>query len=100
MPADPTNPVSRDAFRRAVVAALPSWYSPWAHFAFPSLFGLALIAVMTALITHLRAVELLTVPAVWLLSNMVEWRAHKYLLHHRFPFIEVLYDRHTPQHHR
>jgi hypothetical protein len=37
---------------------------------------------------------------MYLLSNATEWRAHKDLLHRRrWPF-QVLYDRHTPTHHR
>jgi hypothetical protein len=44
--------------------------------------------------------ELVTVPATLVFSNLVEWLAHRYLMHQRrFP-LTVLYDRHTPEHHR
>lgn len=91
---------ARESFRAQVVAAIPAWYSPWGHLLFPSVFGLGIIAAMIALLSHLRPIELLTVPAIWLVSNAVEWRLHKYVLHHRFPLFTMLYDRHTPQHHR
>ncbi|MEO8877793.1 MAG: hypothetical protein ABI461_19525 [Polyangiaceae bacterium] len=38
-------------------------------------------------------------PISYVVSNMTEWRAHKDLLHRRTPPLQVLYDRHTPQHH-
>lgn len=91
---------AREAFRAGLVAAIPAWYSPWGHLLFPSLFGLGIMAAMIALLKDLRPVELLTVPVVWVVSNAVEWRIHKYVLHRRFPFFTVLYERHTPQHHR
>ena len=90
----------RDAVRAAALARIPGWYSPWAHLAFPSLFGVGVIAAMIALLRDLQLVELLTVPAVWLVSNAVEWRVHKNVLHRRLPLFTVLYDRHTPEHHR
>jgi hypothetical protein len=37
---------------------------------------------------------------VIVISNATEWRAHRDLLHRRTPGFTVLYDRHTPQHHR
>jgi hypothetical protein len=49
---------------------------------------------------HLRSVELLVVPATLLISNGVEWRAHRNVLHRRFWPVGVLYDRHTPIHHK
>lgn len=91
---------AREAFRTSLVASIPAWYSPWGHLLFPSLFGLGIIAAMVGLLHGLRSLELLTVPVVYLVSNAVEWRIHKYMLHRRFPFFTTLYDRHTPQHHR
>src|SRR5581483_5475514 len=34
-----------------------------------------------------------------LVSNATEWRVHRDLLHKRTRFFEVLFDRHTPEHH-
>src|SRR5688572_3617896 len=89
----------RDALRALQVEAIPSWYSPWAHLGVPAAFGLGLIALCITRLRDLSALELLTIPFVLLLSNAVEWRAHRYVLHKRTWYLPVLYDRHTPMHH-
>lgn len=65
----------------------------------PSLFGLAIVACCIALIDDLQWVELIVIPVTYLVANIGEWRAHKYLLHRRTRYAAVLYDRHTPEHH-
>jgi fatty acid hydroxylase family protein len=91
---------SRDALRARLRASIPRGYSPWLHLAFPSLVGIGCAVVAILFVRGLRPLELLIVPAVFLLSNMTEWRAHRDLLHRRTWPLEVLYDRHTPEHHR
>jgi hypothetical protein len=51
------------------------------------------------LLHGVRPVELLAVPATFLVINAGEWRIHRDLLHKRTPPLGVLYDRHTPEHH-
>lgn len=89
----------REELRARLVAEIPSWYSPWLHLAFPSLIGLGVMASCLWLVRDLRAVELLAVPATFVVINAGEWRIHRDLLHKRTPPLTVLYDRHTPQHH-
>ncbi len=86
----------RDRLRRE---ALPGWYSPWAHLAFPSLFGLGVAAAALWQVRDLRPGQLGFFLFVLVLSNATEWRVHRDLLHKRFPPLGVLYDRHTPEHH-
>jgi hypothetical protein len=93
------DPAEREALRRKLLDAVPGWYRPWAHFAVPSLFGLGIIAACIVLIRDLSAWELVTLPLSFVVSNINEWRAHKYLLHKRSRLAPVLYDRHTPEHH-
>ncbi len=90
----------RDAFRRRELAAIPRWYQPWAHLVVPGVVGLALIVFCGLHIHELRPWQLLIVPIVFVVSNATEWRMHKYVLHRRRRFVEVIYDRHTPIHHR
>ena len=90
---------AREVVRARWHAAIPGWYSPWAHLAFPSVVGLGVIAWGLGGIHELRAWELLVVPITWIVSNAVEWRAHRDVLHKRTWPLEELYDRHTPQHH-
>src|SRR3954454_5821061 len=90
--------LSREAFRERQVARIPSWYSPWAHLGTTAGIGAVVAAVALAKLTQLRFVELLTIPVVFVISNCVEWHAHKNLLHRRTAPVEILYDRHTPEH--
>jgi hypothetical protein len=93
-------PAGREALRQKVLDELPRWYSPLAHFLFPALVGLGVIVGAMLSLRHLRLIELLTIPGTFLLSNALEWRAHKGLLHKRHPALPILFERHTPMHHR
>lgn len=89
----------RDELRARLIAEIPGFYSPWLHLAFPSLVGIAVIVTCVWLLRDVRALDLVTIPATFLLLNVVEWRVHRDILHRRTPPLGVLYDRHTPQHH-
>lgn len=89
----------RDRVRAELVARIPRWYSPWAHQVIPSLIGLTLIGLALSQLQDLKLWQLWMVPAVFLLSNASEWRIHRDLLHKRTPPLQVLYQRHTPEHH-
>ncbi len=92
-------PARRESLRAELVARIPWWYSPWGHLAFPSLVGLGLIAAAIALLDRPSALELLTVPVVLVLVNLNEWHIHRNILHRRSWPLEVLFWRHTPEHH-
>jgi hypothetical protein len=92
-------PSRREQVRAEAVAAIPWWYSPWGHLAFPSFVGLGLIAVSIALLEHPTPLELLTVPVVLVLVNLNEWNIHRNILHQRTWPLEILFWRHTPEHH-
>jgi hypothetical protein len=91
---------SREAFRKAALDRVSPRYSPVLHVAAPAVVGLGLVAFAIACIHDVRWWELLLVPAVYVVSNAVEHRAHRLALHRRAPGLSVLYDRHTPVHHR
>ena len=56
-----TQPLAaRDRTRAKAVAAIPWWYNPWGHLAFPSVVGLGLIAASIALLEDPTWRELLT----------------------------------------
>jgi hypothetical protein len=74
-------------------------YSPIRHLALTVGSGLAVLALAIWGIDRLMPLEWLIVPLVFVLSNAVEWRAHKGLLHRRRRPLEALYDQHTPNHH-
>ncbi len=89
----------RDALRAKLVARIPSWYRPWVHVAFPSFVGLGLATAACLLLRDVHAWQLLMVPLAFVLINAGEWRIHRDVLHKRTPPLQLLYERHTPEHH-
>lgn len=83
-----------------MVAAIPWWYSPWGHLAGTAGVGVVTVAVALAHIERLRWSELLALGPVFLLANLFEWWVHRHVMHRRRPLLSVLFDRHTPEHHR
>jgi sterol desaturase/sphingolipid hydroxylase (fatty acid hydroxylase superfamily) len=91
---------SDSAFMTAKLAAIPANYSPILHLCASVGIGLAFLTVGIVFIGSFGWAEFATVIAVIVISNLVEWWAHRDLLHRRRRFWEVLYDQHTPSHHR
>src|SRR4030095_4295843 len=71
----------------------------WGHLAFPSLVGLGLIACAFAILEQPTPLELLAVPLILTLANLNEWHIHRNILHQRTWPLELLFWRHTPEHH-
>jgi hypothetical protein len=79
---------------------IPRWYSPWAHLLCTAGLGVVVLGMALRRLHAVRPAEFLMIPAVFVLSNCLEWLAHRFLMHRRSPPLVVLYDRHTPEHHR
>jgi hypothetical protein len=95
-----TQPLDRrDRVRAEAVARIPWWYNPWGHLAFPSLVGIGLAVGSIALLRNPTWRELLAVPIFFVLINFNEWHVHRNVLHRRSWPLEVLFWRHTPEHH-
>jgi len=90
----------RDRVREAASRALGPFYSPWVHLAATSCLGLAGVTLGVWQLHQVRPWEWLAAVGLWVLSNAAEWRIHRDLLHHRRRWVPMLYDRHTPEHHR
>lgn len=75
-------------------------YSGWLHFAFTSSVCLAAVAFCVARLEAIAPLELLTVPAVFLYANLVEYLGHRGPMHHPMRGLRLLYQRHAQQHHR
>jgi hypothetical protein len=58
-----------------------------------------MIAGAVSLLERPRPLELLFVPLVLVLLNLNEWHIHCHMLHRRFWPLDVLFWRHTPEHH-
>jgi hypothetical protein len=90
---------SRAELRADLLSRIPRWYSPWLHLAGPAVAGIAVAAFALARIENLRPWQLAFVPVFFVAGNIIEWHAHRSLLHRRTRPLEALYVRHTPQHH-
>jgi hypothetical protein len=75
-------------------------YSGWLHFAFTSSVCLAAVAFCGARLEAVAPLEWLTVPAVLLYANLVEYFGHRGPMHHPLRGLRLLYHRHAKQHHR
>ena len=91
---------SRAEFRKELLARVPRRYSPIVHLVLPPLAALAIAGFALSRIQDLRLWQLAFVPVFLVLENALEWHAHRGLLHRRTRFVEVMYIRHSVQHHR
>jgi len=91
---------SSDALRDELLARVPSWYTPYGHLAGTIGVGIATLSLALYKLAPIRALELATIPIAFVFSNLIEWWAHKHVMHRRRRFMPVLYARHTPEHHR
>lgn len=82
------------------LAEIPRWYSPHLHLAGTTGVSLATLLLSVLMVHRARPLEWLAIPATVLLSNALEWRAHKTMLHRRVWPVGTLYERHTPIHHK
>jgi hypothetical protein len=89
----------RQRVRARLIGEIPRSYSPWLHLACTTGIGVALLVLGAFEIHNLRGVEVLVIPAVFVLANGFEWRAHRDVLHRIKKPFEVLYRKHTPEHH-
>ncbi len=90
---------AREEMRRDLLSRIPRWYSPWLHLAIPAVTGVAIVGLALGRLADVQAWQLAFVPVFLVFGNAVEWHAHRDLLHRRTWPLEVLYVRHTPQHH-
>jgi hypothetical protein len=83
-----------------MLGRIPRWYSPWGHLAGTVGVGVVTLVLSILSISDPQAIEFVTIPLAFVFANLVEWFAHKHFMHRRrFP-LRVLFDRHTPEHHR
>ena len=90
-----------DAFREKYrTQEIGPHYQGWLHFAFTSVGALGAIVVACVGLVDVSALEWLTVPATFVFANFGEYFGHRGPMHHRQRYREILYKRHTLQHHR
>lgn len=95
----PAAPEYDNARRASIVANIPAWYNPIIHLAIPSILGLLVMLGALLRIDDLKLRDLLALPITLFAAFGFEWRAHKFILHKRRPFLGLLYVRHEKMHH-
>jgi hypothetical protein len=90
---------ARQRARARLLESIPPHYSPALHLLATTGIGVALLVAGALEVKHLRPLELLAIPVIFLLSNAFEWSAHRNILHRARPPLQVLYRKHTPEHH-
>ncbi len=88
------------SFRKQMLARIPGWYSPLGHLTATVGIGVVTLAVAMARLGSPALRDLAVIPATVVFANLVEWLAHRFLMHERHRPFTVLFDRHTPEHHR
>jgi hypothetical protein len=76
------------------------YYHGWAHFAFTSAGSLAVIVFSLSQLSGVTPRSLLTIPATFLLANLMEYMGHRGPMHGPRAGLRRLYQRHTLEHHR
>ena len=75
-------------------------YSGRGHLAFTTLASLLVVAVCAASAEQVSALEWLTIPAIFLYANIVEYWGHRIPMHRPVRGLKTIYQRHAGQHHR
>ncbi len=90
------------AYRAEYRARIAGWYNGWLHIAVIYMIGLSAMYIYTQNIAAVAWWEWLTIPAVFLISNVFEWFLHRHVMHRpqRIPALRAIYQRHTLMHHQ
>jgi hypothetical protein len=89
------------AFREAYRAEhVPARYSGPRHFAVILGFVALVMGIGVWRLGAVAPVEWLTVPLTFLYANLAEYLGHRFVMHRRRPGLQLIFERHTLQHHR
>ena len=87
----------REQYRQEHV---PPGYRGWRHLLFTFGIGGATMVAAILQLEQVRPLEWLTIPLTFLYANFAEYWGHRGPMHHLKRGLELVYERHTRQHHR
>jgi len=87
----------REQYRQEHV---PPSYQGWRHLLFTFGIGGATMVAAILQLEQVRPLEWLTIPLTFLYANFAEYWGHRGPMHHLKRGLELVYERHTRQHHR
>ncbi len=91
--------VNRPECRQRLQHLIPSYYNPYLFFGLTNLLGAVAIYYSTGLLENVKPLEWLTIPAVLLFANFVEYNFHRGPMHNRRRLLDLVFKRHTLTHH-
>lgn len=86
----------REKYRKEKI---PRYYFGWLHFTLTSFLSIAIISVSAFRLENVQPLEWLTIPLTFLYANFVEYFGHKGPMHHLRKPLNLMYRRHTKEHH-
>ena len=94
-------PSATEKFRnRYRVKKIGPAYRGWLHFGFTTACCFAVIGFCLFRLEAVTPVEWITLPLTFMYANLVEYWGHRIPMHHPVQGLNILYRRHTRQHHR
>lgn len=88
-----------EARREALLAEVPRWYSGTLHLVWIHLSALGAIAASLWALRDPQPWEWALIPVFLVVANTFEWWVHRGPLHHPYPGLRLLYERHAKRHH-
>ena len=86
-------------FRKEYRSRVAGWYNGYFHVLVIYSMGAAALTYYILHITSPRWWEWLTIPVVFLLSNLLEWSVHRYVMHRPINIqgLRAIYDQYHPR---
>ena len=78
---------------------IPENYSGIIHLTIFSLCGISVVIVCILFLQNLKFVELLTIPVIFIMGNLVEYSLHRFAMHKPLENLFIIYKKHTIAHH-
>tara|TARA_B100000315_G_C14584359_1_gene592116 strand:- start:3004 stop:3684 length:681 start_codon:yes stop_codon:yes gene_type:complete len=78
---------------------VPENYSGIVHLTIFSLCGVSVVIVCMLFLQNLKFAELLTIPVIFIMGNLVEYSLHRFAMHKPLENLFIIYKKHTIAHH-
>ena len=94
------NARSRELESGRIPYPIPTHYNLLLFFGFTNLMGASIIYLSCRLlVTDVRPIEWLAIPAVFFMTNLAEYILHRGPMHNQHPFMQLFFRVHTLSHH-
>ena len=89
-----------EEFRENYKSSLMSkYYNGYLHYLFTFLVAISIISLILLQLENFQMIELMALPIAFFLANLVEYLAHRFMLHRKTSITKLAYREHTLRHH-